>query len=194
MCRFRESMECVCIFVGARIIFILAAFPAWRIHGQEGRRNDAGWSSLVARRAHNPEVIGSNPVPATTKPSRLDNPKRLSDLLFLCLSTASRIMPKIVLAPIWHQPWHQFGTKRIVQHMDKRSALSEFSTVGVAMAIPFVRRFRSADSNASLWRYLWCRSTDSNTYSWYRCGGSVKQSLKHKNQNIQQSTCYIIGG
>ncbi len=28
---------------------------------------DAGWSSLVARRAHNPKVIGSNPVPATIK-------------------------------------------------------------------------------------------------------------------------------
>ena len=28
----------------------------------------AGWSSLVARRAHNPEVTGSNPVPATMKP------------------------------------------------------------------------------------------------------------------------------
>ena len=27
--------------------------------------NNAGWSSLEARRAHNPEVIGSNPVPAT---------------------------------------------------------------------------------------------------------------------------------
>ena len=26
---------------------------------------DAGWSSLEARRAHNPEVIGSNPIPAT---------------------------------------------------------------------------------------------------------------------------------
>ena len=26
---------------------------------------DAGWSSLVARRAHNPKVAGSNPVPAT---------------------------------------------------------------------------------------------------------------------------------
>ncbi len=26
---------------------------------------DAGWSSPVARRAHNPEVAGSNPVPAT---------------------------------------------------------------------------------------------------------------------------------
>ena len=25
----------------------------------------AGWSSLVARRAHNPEVVGSNPAPAT---------------------------------------------------------------------------------------------------------------------------------
>src|SRR4030095_16656836 len=28
---------------------------------------DAGWSSQVARRAHNPEVAGSNPAPATTK-------------------------------------------------------------------------------------------------------------------------------
>ena len=26
---------------------------------------DAGWSSLVARRAHNPKVVGSNPSPAT---------------------------------------------------------------------------------------------------------------------------------
>ena len=25
----------------------------------------AGWSSLVARRAHNPKVVGSNPAPAT---------------------------------------------------------------------------------------------------------------------------------
>ena len=29
--------------------------------------NIAGWSSLVARRAHNPKVVGSNPAPATTK-------------------------------------------------------------------------------------------------------------------------------
>src|SRR6478736_4408999 len=27
-------------------------------------RSDAGWSSLVARRAHNPKVAGSNPAPA----------------------------------------------------------------------------------------------------------------------------------
>src|SRR5262245_61209253 len=32
--------------------------------------NDAGWSSLLAREAHNLEVAGSNPVPATwTNPS-----------------------------------------------------------------------------------------------------------------------------
>ena len=29
------------------------------------RYTDAGWSSLVARRAHNPKVVGSNPAPAT---------------------------------------------------------------------------------------------------------------------------------
>ena len=28
---------------------------------------DAGWSSLVARRAHNPKVVGSNPAPATNR-------------------------------------------------------------------------------------------------------------------------------
>ena len=32
-----------------------------RIDGLKG----AGWSSLVARRAHNPKVVGSNPAPAT---------------------------------------------------------------------------------------------------------------------------------
>ena len=31
----------------------------------ESKSIDAGWSSLVARRAHNPKVVGSNPAPAT---------------------------------------------------------------------------------------------------------------------------------
>ena len=30
-------------------------------------RSAAGWSSLVARRAHNPKVVGSNPTPATNE-------------------------------------------------------------------------------------------------------------------------------
>ena len=29
--------------------------------------SDAGWSSLVARQAHNLKVIGSNPIPATNR-------------------------------------------------------------------------------------------------------------------------------
>ena len=36
--------------------------------GKDGKvtaEHVAGWSSLVARRAHNPEVVGSNPTPAT---------------------------------------------------------------------------------------------------------------------------------
>ena len=34
--------------------------------GEESLRksNNAGWSSLEARRAHNPKVVGSNPAPA----------------------------------------------------------------------------------------------------------------------------------
>jgi hypothetical protein len=32
--------------------------------------SNAGWSSLVARRAHNPEVVGSNPTPATNPISK----------------------------------------------------------------------------------------------------------------------------
>ena len=33
--------------------------------GDTYAESDAGWSSLAARRAHNPKVTGSNPVPAT---------------------------------------------------------------------------------------------------------------------------------
>ena len=33
-----------------------------------GKQNIAEWSSSVARRAHNPKVVGSNPSSATKKP------------------------------------------------------------------------------------------------------------------------------
>ncbi len=36
------------------------------VQHSNGFSSDAGWSSLVARRAHNPEVVGSNPTPATS--------------------------------------------------------------------------------------------------------------------------------
>ena len=34
--------------------------------GHKIATTDAGWSSSVARWAHNPEVVGSNPAPATS--------------------------------------------------------------------------------------------------------------------------------
>lgn len=44
---------------------------------------DAGWSSSVARWAHNPEVAGSNPVPATTEVVRQNQRLRALVLSFL---------------------------------------------------------------------------------------------------------------
>ena len=47
---------------------------------------DAGWSSSVARWAHNPEVGGSNPPPATSKwPSQRRFPKIFGSCLSFCL-------------------------------------------------------------------------------------------------------------
>jgi hypothetical protein len=37
------------------------------------RHHIAGWSSSVARRAHNPKVVGSNPSPATNLVALLDS-------------------------------------------------------------------------------------------------------------------------
>ena len=42
----------------------------------------AGWSSPVARRAHNPEVAGSNPAPATNNNARRNVARRVSGPLF----------------------------------------------------------------------------------------------------------------
>ena len=62
---------------GARIIGksgkVRRNFPSIRCVGKPLLgllHTDAGWSSSVARRAHNPEVTGSNPVPATKKKVR----------------------------------------------------------------------------------------------------------------------------
>ena len=43
----------------------------------------AGWSSLVARRAHNPKVVGSNPAPATRHIKKASSINLLGAFLFL---------------------------------------------------------------------------------------------------------------
>ena len=47
----------------------------------------AGWSSLVARRAHNPKVVGSNPAPATI---RISSPPSAGFLLAIIRGWESR--------------------------------------------------------------------------------------------------------
>src|ERR1700730_17938324 len=47
----------------------LRALPKFDEHNHLRYDSDAGWSSLVARWAHNPKVGGSNPSPATNPPS-----------------------------------------------------------------------------------------------------------------------------
>ena len=42
----------------------------------------AGWSSLVARRAHNPEVVGSNPTPATNLQMKKDTNNEIIQIFF----------------------------------------------------------------------------------------------------------------
>ena len=58
----------------------------------------AGWSSLVARRAHNPKVVGSNPAPATI---RISNPLLAG---FLLAISAAQVA---VLADRWASHQHR---------------------------------------------------------------------------------------
>ena len=72
--------------------------------------NDAGWSSLVARRAHNPKVVSSNLTPATMGAYE-ENP--LSALL-ICSYESSRntYQPQFVAADLFPFPsWEQIGNR-----------------------------------------------------------------------------------
>src|SRR6266478_1955078 len=55
------------------------------------RHIDAGWSSLVARRAHNPEVVGSNPTPAISERGTRNAEQAPQDSLFRVTPSAFRV-------------------------------------------------------------------------------------------------------
>ncbi len=57
---------------------------------------NAGWSSSVARWAHNPEVAGSNPVPATTGRPRRDSLRGLFLLPYRLPSVRRAPSPRLV--------------------------------------------------------------------------------------------------
>ena len=55
-------------------------------------KSGAGWSSLVARRAHNPKVVGSNPAPATNLIILICTIKIVSFLLRLLFEKLSLVV------------------------------------------------------------------------------------------------------
>ena len=57
MAQLAEQLICNQQVIGSSPIIGLSLFREYF--------NIAGWSSLEARRAHNPKVVGSNPAPAT---------------------------------------------------------------------------------------------------------------------------------
>src|SRR5688572_16703522 len=82
---------CICKPPGLQVRR-LPSKPALKAHslgfgGAKLARVDAGWSSPVARQAHNLKVTGSNPVPATTESEnpRMAPPSRV----FACLGPAT---------------------------------------------------------------------------------------------------------
>lgn len=88
-----------------------------RYHG----RPDAGWSSLAARRAHNPKVAGSNPAPATTfeaSDGTAISAKR-SPFLFV-----SRALPKVAMA------WRNAGIRAVPPSVEAARMLHRACSMG----------------------------------------------------------------
>src|SRR5471030_2758529 len=86
------------------IALFLALRDAFRAQGCYAARCVAGWSSQVARRAHNPEVAGSNPAPAMRD---LLRPAALSGRSF---SNSASSEHTFTLEPTW-----QTGRSRAVR-------------------------------------------------------------------------------
>ena len=68
----------------------------------------AGWSSLEARRAHNPKVIGSNPIPATYAQiaqlveQRTENPRVAGSIPALGILNAEGCLGKNLAFKMWN--------------------------------------------------------------------------------------------
>ena len=91
--------------------------------------NIAGWSSLVARRAHNPKVVGSNPAPATISLEVLNSDTSsflalfvssfcikngfMSNLICTSLLTGARIIIYLNIIVIWLAIWEKVTDEMI---------------------------------------------------------------------------------
>ena len=69
---------------------------------------------MVARRAHNPKVIGSNPIPAT-----IENPVAIRLAGFLFFKVVSQKKPRTVRVPKLKSPMRR---RRIIRIMTSKNA------------------------------------------------------------------------
>ena len=65
------DLPCGAFDVGKRAVGAVASVGGLCYHQGSASGSDAGWSSPVARWAHNPKVAGSNPAPATKFPLQI---------------------------------------------------------------------------------------------------------------------------
>ena len=114
----------------------------------------AGWSSLVARRAHNPEVVGSNPTPASyikifdnlMKPLALLQ-KKIQDnfffivgpcvieneeLLFVCAKEIKRLQEKFKIPFIFKSSFDKAN----------RSSLQSYRGVGIKKGLSLLQKIK----------------------------------------------------
>ena|GEM_PF-3111050 len=79
---------------------------------------DAGWSSLAARRAHNPKVAGSNPAPATKKIQSVSSHRKTAEIIVQETNDLSKLVMQSVQAvglAIWStQITHLEGVVRVI--------------------------------------------------------------------------------
>jgi hypothetical protein len=91
------------------------------LRGSRGYHRPAGWSSPVARWAHNPEVTGSNPVPATRNTQVRGVPSSGAPLPFseTCERTAN--------AELHHHPYELAPTgQELTGWLDELDAILEY--------------------------------------------------------------------
>jgi hypothetical protein len=68
----------------------------------------AGWSSLVARQAHNLKVAGSNPAPATKLKSLIPRIFRLHSEWLRNSHLCRQMQAKVAkMNDFWHEFWHE---------------------------------------------------------------------------------------
>ena len=102
----------------------------------------AGWSSLVARRAHNPKVVGSNPAPATI---RISNPLLAGFLLAISAAQAA------VLADRWASHQHRLYTQESLPYRKSASTrqIQTAATVVISAQDPCDGHRNPADVDTS---------------------------------------------